>query len=256
MDPIERVTGRPGVAGAVVRGDARALLASLPDRSVAAVITDPPYDDRTHAGAATAARPDAAPIDFDPVNGDLWFLPELLRIARGWVICCCALEQLGAYRAVGGDAYIRGGVWRRLNTAPQMSGDRPGQAAEGVAILWAAAGRKSWNRGGHAAFWEVPIVQGAARRGHGSPKPEGLGAAWALDFTAPGDLVLDPFCGVGGLLAGVMRTGRRALGCEIDPRYAAAAERRIEGVQALPLFPPARRRPRAKQIKLEMGAGL
>lgn len=252
IDALERVTAARGLAGAIVRGDARVLLASLPDRSVAAVITDPPYDDRTHNGAATAARPDQSPIDFAPVNGDLWFLAELLRVSRGWVICCCALEQLGAYQAAGGAAYVRGGVWRRLQTAPQMSGDRPAQAAEGVAILWAGSGRKAWNRGGFPAFWEVPIVQGAARRGHGSPKPEALGAAWALDFTAPGDLVLDPFCGVGGLVAGVLRAGRRALGCEIDPRYAGAAERRIAGVQVLPLH--AARRPRAKQIKLEMGA--
>ena len=41
-------------------------------------------------------------------------------------------------------------------------------------------------------------------------------------FTKPGELVLDPFAGVGGTLLGaaICRAPRRALGFEIEPRWA------------------------------------
>lgn len=218
---------------AIVEGDSRKFLAALPGNSVDAVLTDPPYDDRTHAGAVSRVRPDQERIEFAAVNGDLWFLPDLLRVSRGWVLCCCALEQLGAYQAAAGDRYIRGGVWRRIGTAPQMSGDRPAQAAEGVAIMWGGDGRMAWNHGGHAAYWEFPIVRGSDRRGHATPKPEGLGSTWALQFTAPRAIVLDPFVGSGGVLRGVVSTGRRGVGFELERKHARDLARELQGIQVL-----------------------
>ncbi|MGI8928554.1 MAG: DNA methyltransferase, partial [Candidatus Limnocylindrales bacterium] len=57
---------------------------------------------------------------------------------------------------------------------------------------------------------------------HGANKPPRLMAKLIEFFTKPGELVLDPFAGVGGTLLGaaVCRSPRRALGFEIDPRWA------------------------------------
>lgn len=61
----------------------------------------------------------------------------------------------------------------------------------------------------------------AARRAHGANKPPRLMARLIEFFTLPGELVLDPFAGVGGTLLGaaVCREPRRALGIELDPRW-------------------------------------
>ena len=63
----------------------------------------------------------------------------------------------------------------------------------------------------------------ALRRAHGANKPPRLMARLIEFFTRPGELVLDPFAGVGGTLLGaaIARGSRRALGFELNPRWAA-----------------------------------
>jgi DNA modification methylase len=62
----------------------------------------------------------------------------------------------------------------------------------------------------------------ALRKRHGANKPPRLMARLIEFFTKTGDLVLDPFAGVGGTLLGaaIARGPRRALGIEIDERWA------------------------------------
>jgi site-specific DNA-methyltransferase (adenine-specific) len=48
------------------------------------------------------------------------------------------------------------------------------------------------------------------------------------DFTDPGDLVLDPFCGSGTTGVACLRLGRRFIGVEKDATYAAVARERLE----------------------------
>jgi DNA modification methylase len=64
------------------------------------------------------------------------------------------------------------------------------------------------------------------RRAHGANKPPRLMARLIEFFTRGGELVLDPFAGVGGTLLGaaICRTPRRALGFEIEPRWVATYE--------------------------------
>ena len=67
----------------------------------------------------------------------------------------------------------------------------------------------------------------AARKAHGANKPPRLMARLIEFFTKPGELVLDPFAGVGGTLLGasICRSPRRALGFEIEPRWAELYEK-------------------------------
>jgi DNA modification methylase len=63
----------------------------------------------------------------------------------------------------------------------------------------------------------------AIRKQHGANKPPRLMARLIEFFTRTGELVLDPFAGVGGTLLGaaIARGPRRALGIELSPRWAA-----------------------------------
>jgi DNA modification methylase len=74
----------------------------------------------------------------------------------------------------------------------------------------------------------------AARRAHGANKPPRLMARLIEFFTKPGELVLDPFAGVGGTLLGaaICRGPRRALGMELDARWAAIYERVVRDALA------------------------
>lgn len=63
------------------------------------------------------------------------------------------------------------------------------------------------------------------RKAHGAMKPPELMADIMRFFTKQGELVLDPFAGVGGTLLGAALCGRRSLGVEINPRWASVYER-------------------------------
>ena len=71
-----------------------------------------------------------------------------------------------------------------------------------------------------------------ARKAHGANKPPRLMARLIEFFSKTGELVLDPFAGVGGTLIGaaIARGPRRALGIELDPRWAAIYASVIEGL--------------------------
>ncbi len=74
----------------------------------------------------------------------------------------------------------------------------------------------------------------AARKAHGANKPPRLMARLIEFFTKPGELVLDPFAGVGGTLLGaaVCRAPRRALGFDLEPRWAAIYEAVVAAASA------------------------
>ncbi len=74
----------------------------------------------------------------------------------------------------------------------------------------------------------------ATRKQHGANKPPRLMARLIEFFTQTGDLVLDPFAGVGGTLLGaaIARGPRRALGLEIEPRWVDVYEALIQDLAA------------------------
>lgn len=74
----------------------------------------------------------------------------------------------------------------------------------------------------------------AARKAHGANKPPRLMARLIEFFSRTGETVLDPFAGVGGTLLGaaIARGPRRAIGMELDPRWAAVFERVVADLAA------------------------
>ena len=224
----------------VVHGDNRAVLPTLPNKSVAHVITDPPYQQRTSDNARSA--PDGVHgsrlneihsfIDFAGVDGlEGWIAREAVRVASRWAVIWSAMEQIGAYASACPEAWVRASVWLRTNSAPQFTGDRPGQAVEAINILH-RRGRKRWNRGGDCWAPVGPTINAFRdpQRGtlsHPTPKPEWLMIETLEAFTDPDDLVLDPFCGSGTTGVACLRLGRRFIGIELSEVYAKTARERL-----------------------------
>ncbi|MCS7032861.1 MAG: site-specific DNA-methyltransferase [Phycisphaerae bacterium] len=79
--------------------------------------------------------------------------------------------------------------------------------------------------------WYVPRVCGTfkERAGwHGCQMPEALLGRIILACSNPGQIVLDPFAGSGTTLAVARKLGRRYIGFELSPNYAAAIRHRLE----------------------------
>ena len=77
-------------------------------------------------------------------------------------------------------------------------------------------------------LWHIaPDQDSATYAKHPAIMPRALAQRCILAGTRPGDLVLDPFCGTGTTLAVAYAHGRRALGLELNPTYAAQARARL-----------------------------
>lgn len=215
---------------AVANADCLQLLPMLPDMAVGSVICDPPFTDRTSKNARTNNNwlPQSEAHSFITFSGinPAAVAPAIVRVAARWAVAFCALEQLGDYERAAGDAWIRAGVWGKPDGAPQFTGDRPAQSAEGVAIMH-RPGRKKWNGGGSRGLWLESVVQDRAEFDHPTPKPLELMLRLVELFTEPGEVVCDPFCGSGTTGVACLRLGRRFIGCEVDERHHAVAAARI-----------------------------
>jgi site-specific DNA-methyltransferase (adenine-specific) len=213
----------------VVEGDCLEVLPSIPDKAVAHVITDAPYIAAVHAKQRSGSDPgNNRTLGFASLTPELRgrVSAEAGRIVRRWVLAFTDLESAGAWMAdlsVGLDP-VRIGVWVRGGAAPQFTGDRPASAAEAIAIAH-PEGRKRWNGGGHHAVWHFGVEH--TDRVHETQKPIDLMLELVALFTDPGELVLDAFAGSGTTGVACLRLGRRFIGIEKDPKYAAVARERL-----------------------------
>lgn len=71
-------------------------------------------------------------------------------------------------------------------------------------------------------FWSMP-----ENTDHPTQKPEKLLAKIILASSNPGDVVFDPFAGVGTTSVVAKKTGRAFVGVELDPTYCCLAEKRL-----------------------------
>lgn len=245
----------------VMLGDCRELLSGSEHRGVADhVICDPPYEAQAHTKQRTNQRPgseiprhlkqhrvdrhgkhEIAPMRFAPLTprSRTEFAELMCHVSAGWVLVFCQGEALGLWRTAlvtAGARWMRGAVWDKCGTGtPQITGDRPAQGWEAIAIAWAGEGRSRWNAGGKDGIWRCRSTWMSERKGraeaHPTQKPLQLMEALVRDFTQPGQLICDPFMGSGTTGVAALRLGRRFLGCELDEEWHAKALRRLGAVR-------------------------
>lgn len=82
--------------------------------------------------------------------------------------------------------------------------------------------------------WVIPNVKSnhVEKTIHPCQFPVELIERFVLSLTQPGDVVLDPYAGVGTSIIAAVRHGRIGIGAEIDRRYADVASERIESAIA------------------------
>lgn len=201
------------------RDDCANVLKAIPTGAVDAVVTDPPYDDKTHDGHLSGVV-ERQSLGFMPLNNFDGLIDSLVGIANRWVVMTCATSHCLA--AMNRDDFIRMGIWVKPNGAPQFTGDRPGTGWEAVAMFH-RKGQKRWNGGGHHAVWTHCTETGA----HPTQKPVGLVLKWLEQFTDAKDVLLDPFMGSGTCGVAALRLGRCFIGVEISDAYFKIAKERI-----------------------------
>lgn len=209
-EPVEPVTVHGDVD--IRLGDFREVLADVPDGSVDAIITDPPY-----------------PGEFIDLFADLSRLAARILKPSGVLVVMCGQYYLPEYIAALGDsmryrwtaAYVAQGARTRVHAARVGTGWKPlliyqRHDAQDVPFLtddlFDAATSTS---------------DGVDKRFHHWGQSEPGIAEIVERFTEPGQLVVDPFLG-GGTTAVVCRDlGRRFIGCDIDAAAVATSRERL-----------------------------
>jgi len=249
----------------IVVGDCIALMRALPEASVDMIFADPPYNLQL---GGELLRPDNSRVD--AVDNDWDKFADFSRydsFTRAWLGAARrvlkpdgTLWVIGTYHnifrigtALQDEGYwlLNDVVWRKSNPMPNFKGKRFTNAHE--TLIWAARDRrarrytfnydsmKELNEGIQMrSDWLLPLCTGVERlkgadgkKAHPTQKPEALLFRCIMAASNPGDLILDPFFGSGTTGAVARRLGRRFIGIERDPAYAALARRRIAQVTPL-----------------------
>ena len=250
----------------IIVGDCIERLAELPECSADLVFADPPYNLQL---GGDLLRPDNSLVDavdaawdrFDSFDTYDTFTVAWLTACRRVLKDDGSLWVIGSYHNIfrvgtalqdEGFWILNDIVWRKANPMPNFKGTRFTNAHE--TLIWATKSRGGRRyRFNYDAMkmanddlqmrsdWLIPVCAGDERvrdaagvKSHPTQKPEALLHRVILASTQPGDVIVDPFFGVGTTGAVAKRLGRRFIGIERDEGYAALAATRIERVVPAP----------------------
>ncbi len=225
-------------------GEALAVLATLPEASVDAVLTDPPYS----SGGLTPSERQCEPEQkyrsptfkrsFPAMLGDVKDQHSWTRWCTFWLVECWRIAQAGAplmvftdWRqlpalsdALQGAGWIWRGivVWDKRVGRPMPGRFRP----QCEYILFASKGRLAAPSRTCLPGMYSHILNHAAKL-HLTGKPVPL-LEDLLAVTRPGATVLDPFMGAASVGEACVATGRSYIGIELSPEYFEVSRARLE----------------------------
>ncbi len=226
-------------------GDSFELVKSIANESIDLILTDPPYNLGKYS---TGNIKMSWRKDF---NNDLadWdktdFVPsvwshEFKRILKptGNLFAFTSYNLLGSWHETFDPIFdtFQFMVWHKTNPAPKLYKAGFLNSCELIICCWNKG--HTWNfinqREMHN-FIESPICMGLERVKnpvHPTQKPLKILEHLVKISSNPGDVVFDPFMGVGSAGVAALGLDRRLIGFELDPTYYSAAERRIFSIQS------------------------
>ncbi|MBO8128568.1 MAG: site-specific DNA-methyltransferase [Peptococcaceae bacterium] len=90
---------------------------------------------------------------------------------------------------------------------------------------------KTWARYSISIWSDIDKSTEEKRLDHPALFPVALPSRFIEIYTQPGDLVLDPFAGLGSTLLAAQQLGRHSLGIELSPEYVAQARKRLSSTR-------------------------
>ena len=242
--------------GHVYQCDALALLKAMPDNSVDAIITDPPYGlakykplevapgkRNGHGGAYKRVNEE---WDLDvPVD----WMPEATRVLRpgGSVIIFNGVIgriEIGFYALQLGWRLLAEIAWFKPDAPPNFTGRCVSQSTE--KFFWYCPSGSNWtyNRkyakqvNGGVNFrdvWTFHAPRGEDRL-HPTQKPFLLMDRIVQLFTKSGDLIVDPFGGSGTTAVAARNAGRRYITGDLSATYCDIMRRRLSEAFTVNMF--------------------
>jgi len=182
-------------------GDLREVWADIPDQSIDAIVTDPPYNN------------EGVPLYRD--LGDL--AARVLRPGRLAAIYCghLQLDEIMGLLNAGGLSY----VWHGVNVLPGKHTRIHSRMINGRhrSVLLYSAGEFMPRKWINDTYWSEGAGGPSTRPLHQWQQAVGPVVHWVRMTSKPGETVLDPFLGSGTTAIAAVSEGRCFLGGDIDP---------------------------------------
>jgi site-specific DNA-methyltransferase (adenine-specific) len=210
------------IGNRIINGDCTEVLKDMADGSVDFVLTDPPY------GVRYRDRHGRSIANDDCLDVVLGAFPHLYRVLKPNSLCVCfygwnRIDEFFATWTAAGFRPVGHIVWRK-----EYASSRRFLEARHEQAYLLAKGRPPLPV---QPISDVQPWEYSGNRSHPTEKAVGILTPLIESFSRPGGLVLDPFSGSGSTAVAAALTGRRYLGIELEARYCAIAERRLEGVE-------------------------
>jgi DNA modification methylase len=208
--------------GRVVNNNSMYWLGNVKDESIDLIYTDPPFgididQSRWESVSTFTVYKDIEQARLVEVLDSVWrSCYRVLRPGR-YLFTFCPTEFTGDWRRqlidVGFNVMPRPLIWYKLRGSLTDSFTQFAPAYETFLCAWKGDTRRPFSKPNADVFaYPRPI-----ERWHKLERAPGVLSDVIEATTAPGETVLDPFCGGGSTLAASARLLRRFLGIEIDP---------------------------------------
>lgn len=221
-------------------GDCRDVMPTLPKHSAGLLVTDPPYGmgyqsgARKQSGAFSVIEGDKGTVD---VTGLIRLALEVLPKKRHVYVFQQPMRHNVDWSALplASSASL---IWDKghVGQGNLLLGWGPSHEEIVFAVYVPAAYDRNDGKGNLAArlrrgtILHHSHVDGNVLR-HPTEKPVPLLRELIEMSSKPGDVVLDPFAGVGSTLVAAVLEGRRAIGIELDENYCRIAVERLQAIQ-------------------------
>lgn len=223
--------------------DSRQNIKKIPDKSVDLILTDPPYNISPHS-TGNIPLPGRSAMNNDIADWDkIVFKPEewsdeFIRILKptGNLFIFTTYNQLGKWYDSLDHRFDTSQfmIWHKTNPAPKIFKAGFLNSCEMIFCCWNK--KHTWNFISQKEmhnFFESPICMSPERLKcpkHPAQKPVALLKKIITIASNEGDIIFDPFMGVGSTGVAALQLKRRFIGFEISPEYYQASTVRLEQV--------------------------
>lgn len=225
--------------GKIINGDAIEFMKTLEDESVDLIVTDPPYKvtSRGNAGSSGGMMQTKLSMqgkifkhnDIKPIE----YIPEFYRLLKNGSHCYIMTNHINLQEMLNtatecGFHFIKSLIWNKGN---KIMGQFYMSQFEYILFFRKGKGKKI-NKCGTADILNVPNKKTKGEDGkniHDTEKPVELMKILIENSSQEGELVLDPFIGVGAVGIACKELNRDYIGIELDENYYNIACNRING---------------------------
>jgi site-specific DNA-methyltransferase (adenine-specific) len=222
----------------IYNNDSMEFMRGLEDNSIDLVVTDPPYKVTARGNAGNSGGMMKSKLS---MNGRIFkhndvkiedFIPEIYRVLKEGSHCYIMTNHVNLIEMLNvakecGFHFIKSLIWDKGNKIMGQC-----YMSQFEYILFLRKGKhKKINNCGTSDILSIPNKKQKGEDGknlHDTEKPVELMRILIENSSQEGEVVLDPFVGIGATAVAAKNLNRKYIGIELDENYFNIAKRRLE----------------------------